>query len=369
MRVLIYHPRFVGYGGAELVMCKVARALYARGYDVAVATHELDQTKYRMRTARIILPLSKPNILNNLVCSLSLSKLANQFDVLIMSNPYAVLDFFVSIRTKTPIVWWCHEPRRKLFWKEMGDPKPTDPMSWHLKRPLFKFLTKIFALHCRTLIVHSNYMKNIVRSALRVRGLRVVPFGVDLKDYPYTRLLKNKRLLYVGRVADVKNVYRLIEAFALVEDKQAGLVIIGQGTTGDNISMMRLVERLGLQEKVVWRKSVEDLIAEYVKSEMVVYPCINEPFGIVPIEAMATARPVIVARVGGPAETVVDGETGLLVDPYNKKEIANAITQILSKEDSFKMGMNGRKRVEDHYTFDRFLSGIENVLKEIVQKE
>ncbi len=367
MRLLIYHPNFVSYGGAELVMYKLADALYRKGHEVVVATHKLDQGKYKMRTTTMVLPLRRPNVFNNIVCSFRLSRLANQFDLFIMSNPYAVLDFFTIIGTKTRTIWWCHEPRRKLFWKEMGDAKPRDRLSWHLKRPLFKLLTRLFALRCRAVLVHSNYMKNIVNKALRTRMLCVIPFGIQIQDYPYVPLLKNRIVLYVGRIAEVKNIYRLIEAMALVKYMKVKLVVVGQGAPDDNDLMKRLIDRLDLQENVTWYKSLGNLIPKYVESEVVVYPCINEPFGIVPLEAMAVGRPVIAARIGGPAETIVDGETGVLVNPYDVRQIANGISQLLENKDSVKVGLNCRKRVEDHYTFDRFLSNVEVVLSRVVE--
>jgi glycosyltransferase involved in cell wall biosynthesis len=264
-------------------------------------------------------------------------------------------------------MWWCHEPRRKIFWKEMGDAKPRDRLSWHLKRPLFKLLTRLFALRCKAVLVHSNYMKNIVTKALRTRMLCVIPFGIQIENYPYAPLVKSRVLLYVGRIAEVKNIYRLIEALALVKYMEVKLIVVGEGAASDNDLMERLIDRLDLQENVTWYRSLGDLIPKYVESEMVIYPCINEPFGIVPLEAMAVGRPVIAANIGGPAETIVDGETGVLVNPYDKREIANAIKRLLDNKDSSKIGLNCRKRVENRYTFDRFFSNVENVLFKAVK--
>jgi len=348
-------------------MYDLVKALHVRGYDVSVATHEISQFEYKMPVITLVLPL-RPSIVNNIASGFTLSRIADQFDVLIMSNPYAVLDFVTSILTKTRVIWWCHEPRRMIFWKEIGDATSVDTISQHLKRPLLKLLTWIFASRCGALIVHSNYMKNLVKALFRTKRLCVIPLGVELQKYPYTPLLKNKRVLYVGRLAEVKNVRRLIQAFAMIDDKQAKLVIIGEGAVSDNESTMRLIEKLGIGESVLWKKRVDDVISEYKESEMVVYPCINEPFGIVPLEAMAIGRPVIAARVGGPAETVVNEETGLLIDPYDTKEISYAITRVLRNKDSFKMGLNGRKRVETRYSYDEFLSTVEHALESLIQQ-
>ena len=80
-----------------------------------------------------------------------------------------------------------------------------------------------------------------------------------------------------------------------------------------------------------------------------------EGFGIVFLEAAACAKPVIGSKSGGIADAVIDGDTGILVDPLNEDEIARAIIRVLQDEKlANRLGENGRKRVKNELNIDNF---------------
>src|SRR2546428_559787 len=97
-----------------------------------------------------------------------------------------------------------------------------------------------------------------------------------------------------------------------------------------------------------------DLVSLY--NEAAVFACssIYEPFGIINLEAMACETPVVATRVGGIKEVVVDGETGLLVPPGDPVRLGKAITKVIEDPKlAARMGKAGRKRVLQHFTWDR----------------
>jgi glycosyltransferase involved in cell wall biosynthesis len=100
-------------------------------------------------------------------------------------------------------------------------------------------------------------------------------------------------------------------------------------------------------------KTREQLDELYEESQIVAYPTIDEPWGLVPLEAMAHGRPVIVGT-GGPRESVIDGKTGIYVDPFDVKDIAESISKLLSDFELCKyMGDQGRKHVANNYDISR----------------
>jgi len=92
----------------------------------------------------------------------------------------------------------------------------------------------------------------------------------------------------------------------------------------------------------------------YNEASVFACPSIYEPFGIINLEAMACETPVVACAVGGIKEVVVDGETGFLVPPQEPEKLGRALAKVLGDEDAAaKMGKAGRRRVLDHFTWDR----------------
>ena len=110
----------------------------------------------------------------------------------------------------------------------------------------------------------------------------------------------------------------------------AKLVIAGRGPQGPELQ--RLVAELGLGDRVWFSGYVSDDLRDriYRRANVAVFPSLYEPFGIVALEAMASGTPVVVSDVGGLAEIVVDGETGLKVNPLNEANLASALIRVLS---------------------------------------
>jgi hypothetical protein len=92
-------------------------------------------------------------------------------------------------------------------------------------------------------------------------------------------------------------------------------------------------------------------------------PSVGEAFGIVYLEAMAFAKPVIAANSGGAPEVVTDGETGILVDPGDRAALTQALVRLLRDERlRDRMGAAGRERVLRYFTFDGFVRQLESIL-------
>jgi glycosyltransferase involved in cell wall biosynthesis len=94
-----------------------------------------------------------------------------------------------------------------------------------------------------------------------------------------------------------------------------------------------------------------------------------EPFGIVPLEAMASARPVVGSAVGGLLDTVVPGVTGDLVPPRRPDLLADSLRGLLGDPARCaEMGREGRRRVEKFFSWDRVVARHEQVYAEVVAR-
>lgn len=133
---------------------------------------------------------------------------------------------------------------------------------------------------------------------------------------------KDPYFLYFGRLEQYKRVDMAIEACAKAKVK---LKIIGSGNYKTQLN--ELVEKLGVGDRVEFLGRLPDDKRNEVisKALAVIFPCPDEDFGIVPVEAMAAGKPVIAFNSGGVSESVINGKTGVLLDEFSVEALAKAI--------------------------------------------
>lgn len=210
----------------------------------------------------------------------------------------------------------------------------------------------------------SDEVEELVRMG-RPRGeVSVIPCGVDTAEFtprgPAASKGHRHRIVAVGRLVPRKGFETMIEAMRHLPD--AELVIVGGpdksqlDSDGEAIRLQRLAARLGLADRVhlygcVLREEMPMLLRS---ADVVAATPWYEPFGIVPLEAMACGVPVVASAVGGMLDTVVDGVTGRLVPPKDPRALADAIGPILWQPNVGRdFGRAGRRRVCERYTWGR----------------
>jgi glycogen synthase len=138
------------------------------------------------------------------------------------------------------------------------------------------------------------------------------------------------RLLYVGRVVEQKGVDTAIEALALLPDETT-LTVLGEGDEEYRHELERLAERLGVEDRLLFAppQPRTELFGAYREADAVVFPVKwDEPWGLVPLEAMALGRPVVATGTGGSGEYLRDGENSLLFAVGNAAELAQAVIRL-----------------------------------------
>ena len=148
--------------------------------------------------------------------------------------------------------------------------------------------------------------------------------------------LGHSTILYLGTLEPRKNIPALLAAFSQARKssqvKDCTLVLAGGKGWFFN-QTFKLVEDLGLKESVRFTGYVpaEDLPALYSAATVFVYPSLHEGFGLPPLEAMACGTPVITSNASSLPEVV--GDAGIMVDPHNVEELAEAILRVLRDPD------------------------------------
>jgi glycosyltransferase involved in cell wall biosynthesis len=211
----------------------------------------------------------------------------------------------------------------------------------------------------------SDEVFELVRIGADLRRVAVVPCGVDLTlfrpDGPAApRPAGRFRLLVVSRLVERKGIGDAVRAMARLPE--AELVVAGGPPAGELAGdpearrLAELAERAGVADRVrlLGRVGRGDLPALYRSADLVVNVPWYEPFGIVPLEAMACGVPVVASAVGGLVDSVVDGVTGVHVPPRRPRLLVEAVAGLLADAElRAALGATGARRARRRYGWDR----------------
>jgi starch synthase len=214
-------------------------------------------------------------------------------------------------------------------------------------------------------IAVSAEMKEDVLRYYRIDPAKVaiIHNGIDLRQYQPVgersyleqKGISGPYLLFVGRISRQKGILQLLDA--MEELRGGGLKLVLCASAPDTPELEAEVrEKVAANPEVIWINEMvakENVIQLYSHAEIFVCPSVYEPFGIINLEAMACKAPVIASRVGGIKEVVVDGETGILVEPDRPDQLAAAIGKLAGNRQLIaKFKEAGRRRVEQSFGWD-----------------
>ncbi len=226
----------------------------------------------------------------------------------------------------------------------------------------------------------SDEVVELLRMGVRRRAISIVTCGVDLTQFsidgPVAPRGPAPRLLCVGRLVERKGIDTAIRALRRIP--RAELIVAGGPDRAELDSdpearrLLALAVEQGVADRVrlLGRVGRDDLPALLRSADVLVSVPTYEPFGIVPLEAMACGVPVVASAVGGLLDTVVDGTTGALVPPGRPEVLADVLRHMMAdpvRLDGY--GFAGNDRVHARYTWERVAQDTEAVYCAVTGQE
>jgi phosphatidylinositol alpha-1,6-mannosyltransferase len=219
------------------------------------------------------------------------------------------------------------------------------------------------------------------RAGLSPGSVRIVPHPLppEVRPAPVARARRRPRVLTVARLAPehtYKGIDTLLAAWPKVRDRvgDAELVVVGGGPDGPRLRREATRLRVDGSVRFVGPVSDEELARLYCSSAVLALPSrarvgarpAGEGFGLVFLEAAAAGLPVVAGATGAVPEVVQGSRTGLLVDPDNPREVAQAIAELLlDPERARRMGEEGRRHVTRQHSYEGFRAWVAGLIGEL----
>ncbi len=230
------------------------------------------------------------------------------------------------------------------------------------------------------IIVASKAVYNEASKLCKVkRKIHIIPNGVDTKRFNPNidgSILRKKLNIEDKFVVFTAKYHRppygieyLISSIPIVLKKRKDVIFVIGGDGPLRPCFERLVLKLGVKNNVIFTGMIsrEYMPYYYAMSDVVVIPSLQEAWGLIVTEAMATGKPVIGTKVGGIVDQIIDGYNGFLVPPRDPKAIADKILWFIENPKEVKrMGLNARRFVEKNFDIKRRIDNIIKLYKKLL---
>lgn len=388
MKIAVFTP-CLRPGALGKVIPDISKKFVTKGDEIHLYTGEISAGILRTIKARRIkphiirLPANDPLFLFN--CLINGLRFRDKPDVLLAWEfPSNIAAALAKSRVNVPMVWFCQEPSKLLYEEEtLRYIKAHRPFYTYLAslflRKMLRPIDKWAAASANVILANSKYTKKCVWQAYRKKG-KVVHTSIDHNVFrpktPKVNLRKkfeipsNTRLLFCpGRLYPQKRVDIAVKTLAILSKRYDKLMLVISGVGPEEPKLKKLAEQLGVSEKIkfVGLRSTLEVVDLYNSSEVVLFPSINEPWGFVPLEAMACRKPVVAFKCGGPVESIVHRKTGLLVKEIGDIEVfARAVEYLLENPKICReMGERGRQRSK-LFSPEKTFFGLSRAIEKVV---
>jgi glycosyltransferase involved in cell wall biosynthesis len=407
MKIAMVHTSLWGRGGAERQLLNLAIELQKLGNEVEIFTPQvnektcypelLKQVKINVLSHNRFVPFKNDSntyfdeaadgisirnqiqriavhqfYTSGLPAMVSLGRMIpDGFDIINNHNPPSEWAAFIAKnRLKIPAVWMCNEPPT---WFTSERKNVRKKISW----PLFEIWDKTSVEYIDKIIVLSHVAEAMVRNAYNKPSI-VVRTGIDSQKLQnvFGEEVRRKLglendfvLLHVANF-DPKRQSDSIKALSCLSKNHSNIKLILDGA-GSREELKNLCRNLGVENKVFFIRSKcdSDLAKVYASCDAFLFPQ-QITWGLAVVEAMASSKPVIVAKGCGVAEIIQDNVNGMLVENGKPEEIAKKVENLITDPSlREKIGKNAMNYVKEHLSWEKYAMTMEGVFEKVVKNK
>lgn len=389
MRFALYHPWVYLYGGAERV---ISELIQRSRHDWIVYTHhyapEGTFAPLRDHVVELGPPVSVRRSLGPLLhaaATMAVARLPDDDARALLVSSEGLGDLLLT-RTNLPTVAYCHTPLKILHDPEaLAILAARDPMKANLVRILgrpFQLVDAALWRRYRHVLVNSEetHRRVTVAGLAEPDSVEILHPGVDCGRFGRGFELlagvpaaaeREPVFLVAGRIMWQKNIGLAIDAFRLGLSRglQGRLIIAGMvdaKSEGYLADLRREAEGLPVEFEIC--PDDERLATLYELATVLLFTAMNEDWGIVPLEAMASGTPVLAVDSGGPRESVVHGKTGWLLPP-TARAFANQMQAVQAMPADLGRMRAACRAWASQFDWDSFVTRVDDIMEQVAVGE
>ncbi|MFC1631067.1 glycosyltransferase family 4 protein [Candidatus Omnitrophota bacterium] len=244
-----------------------------------------------------------------------------------------------------------------------------------IKSIIFLWIERFLALFTDRIIAVSESVRSelIALKVSSAKKIITVPLGLDLEQYlnienEIVRGREYRTVGIIGRLVPIKNHRMFLEAVKRIKDafsadQKTKFLIVGDGPLRQDLEIY--AQQLGVSKDVTFSGWISDLNQVYSELDIVTLTSLNEGTPVALIEAQASGLPCVATEVGGVADVVEQGKSGILVPNQDTESFISALIKLLNSPDLLRrMGRSGRSRVKHRFSKERLINDIEDLYQQ-----
>ena len=328
-KIAIFHNFLDNIGGAEIVGLVLARELNADIYTTNIDKEKISKMGFADVLPRIYsigkIPINAPFKQQFAIWKFRLLDLKNKYDFYIIDGDWAMSG---AVNNK-PNLWYVHSPIREIW--DAYKYTRQNIVPW-FERPIFdlwvlynRYLNKKYIKHVNNIVCNSKNTQGRLKKFLNANATVINP-PTEINKFYYQK--NGNYWLSVNRLFGAKRIDIQLKAFSNLPNEK--LIIVGSYEQSKHFlqyaNYCKKIKPNNVEIKS-W-VSQKELIDLYANCKGFITTALDEDFGMTPVEAMASGKPVIAPNEGGYKETIITNSTGILIDDINEDKLVNAIEKL-----------------------------------------